>query len=130
MKAAVHLATGASAALLVLLVARPRLRLPTELVVVGAAGLWGLVPDFWWLFSDRRPIPSYHLPAVADAWKAAHGSPVANLFWGHRLLDQHETGHAVLEAQVAVLVCAALGAVYLVARQSVTRRGDARHERS
>lgn len=126
-EAVVHLAAGASAGLLALVVVRQRPRAPAELVVVGCAALWGL-PDVWWFLSSRRPIPSYHAPVVAETWKAAHGSPVANVFWGHRVLDRHETGHAVLEAQVAVLVCAAVGCVYLFVRRVDTRRVAASRE--
>lgn len=116
MKAAVHVAVGASGGLLALLLVRPQWRLRTDFLLVSLLGAWALIPDFWWFFSDRRPLPAYHFPALADTWKQIHGSTVANVFWGHHFLDQHETGHAVLEAQVAMLVLITLGCVYVLVR--------------
>lgn len=120
MKAIVHLAVGACGALLGLYFAKPAVRLRTEILFIGLLSGWGLVPDFWWFFSNRRPLPAYHYPVIANRWKEFHGSAVANLFWGHRILDHYETGQPVLEAQVAVLVFIIVACLYFLQRATRT----------
>ncbi|WP_276259210.1 hypothetical protein [Haloglomus litoreum] len=69
-----HFAVGAALTALVLTYLVPGVRYPR--LLSGLGGGWAMVPDAHWVS-----------PVAATSLKAAHGSPLADLFWLHRALD-------------------------------------------
>ncbi|MFB6160951.1 MAG: hypothetical protein ABEJ61_07205 [Haloferacaceae archaeon] len=94
MQAVVHFAVGVVGALLVLTGVDWPVR--REFLAAFASAFWAMLPDGHWLLSE------FGVDGAAAAWKAVHGSALANLCWGHRLLDRAETGRPNLEAGVAL----------------------------
>ena len=94
MDALVHFAVGLSGGLLLLLLVDwPQRR---EFLATFGSGVWAMVPDGHWMFHE------FGVDTVASVWRAAHASPVANLFWFHRVLDRAETGRPRVEMGVAL----------------------------
>jgi hypothetical protein len=88
-----HFAVGAALTALVLTYLLPRVRYPR--LVAGLGGGWAMVPDVHWLS-----------PVAAETLKGAHGSPLADVFWFHRVLDVADPtdSKAVAAAAVAGLL--------------------------
>ncbi|WP_372910422.1 hypothetical protein [Salinigranum sp.] len=107
MDALVHFAVGLTGGLLALLLVdwSPR----REFLVTFASGVWAMIPDGHWMFHELG------VDSVATAWRAAHATPAANLFWFHRVLDRSETGRPRVEMGVALVgLFVAVGAFYVV----------------
>ena len=93
MDALVHFAVGLAGGLLALLLVdwRPR----REFLATFASGVWAMVPDGHWMLHELG------FDAPASLWRSFHMTPVANVFWLHHFLDQHETGRPKVEMGVA-----------------------------
>jgi len=96
MQALVHFTVGVFGALVVLtFVDRPARE---EFLWLFFSGFWGMVPDGYWLLLE------FGIEGPATAWRSFHGTPLANVFWFHHLIDSLETGRQNLEAGVALAV--------------------------
>jgi hypothetical protein len=104
MQAFVHVAGGLTAALLILAYVDWPAR--QEFLCIFASGLWALVPDFHWILQVLG------LRRVASMWKTFHRSPLADLFWFHRLLDSIDTGQQSVEVGISLLILVSAVLVY------------------
>jgi hypothetical protein len=77
-----------------------------EFLAAFASGFWAMLPDGHWLLAEVG------LDGAATVWKGVHRSAVADVFWGHRLVDRAETGRPTLEAGVALVVLVVAVGVY------------------
>lgn len=94
MQAIVHFTVGVVFALAILtIVDRP---VQQEFVVFFLSGFWAMIPDGHWLLREAG------FNDVASAWRAVHGTPTANIFWFHQLIDSIETGRDNLEAGLSL----------------------------
>ncbi|PSQ12470.1 hypothetical protein BRC93_02075 [Halobacteriales archaeon QS_5_70_15] len=103
----VHFVVGLTFGLVVLLfVDWPQ---PREFLFIFASGLWAIIPDGHWMFSE------FGFDGPAAVWKSFHQTAFANLFWFHRFLDNHETGRKNLEAGTSLLLLFVAVVTYYVA---------------
>jgi hypothetical protein len=95
MDALVHFAVGLAGGLLALLLVDwpPR----WEFLASFGSGIWAMVPDGHWMLRVAG------VDGPAAVWKSFHGTPVADVFWLHRLLDRSETGAPKVEMGVALV---------------------------
>jgi hypothetical protein len=94
MQALVHFVVGLGGALFLLsFLDRPA---HEEVLLSVVSGFWALWPDGYWLLRELG------VGFGTGKWQAIHRSVLSNLFWFHGLIDSLETGHAKLQAGIAL----------------------------
>jgi hypothetical protein len=67
-------------------------------------------------------LSAFGIDGPAAVWKSLHATGLANLFWFHRFLDSHETGHRNLEMGASLLLLVAAVGLYYVANDWESNR--------
>lgn len=104
-----HFAVGVAGALLVLAVVDLPVRVEVGGIILG--GFVAIAPD------GHHVVARLGFDGVAAAWRAVHGSRVADVFVLHRAIDATETGNPNLEAALALAALLGATAVYLLANE-------------